>query len=177
MALRKVFHEGDPVLRKTSRKVEKFGDRLQELIDDLFETMRAENGVGLAAPQVGVLKRLFVMNVDAEGDPAQDLVIINPEFLDQEGQQQEIEGCLSLPGLYGYVDRPARVKIRYQDRTGSWQELEADGLLARCICHESDHLEGILFEDKIIGNLFRYNQDGQAIDVKTGEELELVQHD
>ncbi|MDO5033476.1 MAG: peptide deformylase [Eubacteriales bacterium] len=177
MALRHVFQEGDPVLRKKSRPVEKFDDRLQELIADLLETMREENGVGLAAPQVGVLKRLFVMNTDEEGDPSQDLVIINPEFILQEGEQHEIEGCLSLPGLYGYVDRPAQVRIRYQDPQGNWQELEGDGLTARCICHESDHLEGVLFEDKIVGNLFRYNKEGRAIDVVTGEEVELVQHD
>lgn len=177
MALRKVFHDGDPVLRKKSRQVEKFDDRLQDLVDDLLETMREENGVGLAAPQVGVLRRVFVMNVHEEGDPAHDMVIINPEFLAQEEVQHEIEGCLSLPGLYGYVDRPAQVTIRYQDRTGQAQELTANGLMARCICHESDHLEGILFSDKIEGNLFRYNKDGKAIDVKTGEEVELIQHD
>lgn len=161
MALRKVFHEGDEVLRKKSRKVERFDKRLAELAGDMIETMHHENGVGLAAPQVGILKRLFVMNIEEEEG---DVVVINPEIIAQEGTQKEIEGCLSLPGLYAYVNRPEKLVLKYQNLAGEEQTIEAEGLKAICICHETDHLDGVLFRDKAEGELMHLNKDGELVD-------------
>ena len=145
MALRNVVKVGDPILNKKSRVVEKFDDRLSVLIDDMFETMEAENGVGLAAVQVGMLKRVVVIDV---GDGKIELV--NPEITLSEGVQEESEGCLSVPGEYGITRRPAKVQVKAQDRNGKWHIYTGEGLKARCFCHELDHLEGILFTSKII---------------------------
>ena len=144
MALRNVVKVGDPILNKKSRVVEKFDDRLSVLIDDMFETMEAENGVGLAAVQVGMLKRVVVIDV---GDGKIELV--NPEITLSEGVQEESEGCLSVPGEYGITRRPAKVQVKAQDRNGKWHIYTGEGLKARCFCHELDHLEGILFTSKI----------------------------
>lgn len=148
MALRNVVKEGDPILNKKSRVVEKFDEKLAILIDDMFETMYQANGVGLAAVQVGMLKRVVVLDV---GDGPIELV--NPEFVKTEGEQRESEGCLSVPGKYGVCIRPAKVQIKAQDRTGKWHVYTGEGLKARCFCHELDHLEGILFTSKVIGGL------------------------
>ena len=148
MALRNVVKAGDPVLNKKSRVVEKFDDRLATLIDDMFETMYKAEGVGLAAVQVGMLKRVVVLDV---GDGPIELV--NPEIVSAEGEQRESEGCLSVPGKYGVCIRPAKVKVKAQDRTGKWHVYTGEGLKARCFCHELDHLEGILFTSKVIGGL------------------------
>lgn len=148
MALRKVVEVGDPILNKKCRPIEKFDDRLASLIDDMYETMYASNGVGLAAPQVGMLKRVVVIDV---GDGPMELV--NPEIVMTEGEQRESEGCLSVPGKYGVCIRPAKVQVKAQDRSGKWQVFTGDGLKARCFCHELDHLDGILFTSKVIGKL------------------------
>ena len=148
MALRNIVKLGDPILNKTSRKVEKFDERLSTLIDDMFETMYAENGVGLAAVQVGMLKRVVVIDV---GDGPMELV--NPEITLKEGEQRESEGCLSLPGKYGVTLRPKKVQVKAQDRNGKWQVFTGEDLKARCFCHESDHLDGILFTSHVIGKL------------------------
>lgn len=148
MALRKVVEVGDPILNKKCRPIEKFDDRLASLIDDMYETMYASNGVGLAAPQVGMLKRVVVIDV---GDGPMELV--NPEIVMTEGEQRESEGCLSVPGKYGVCIRPAKVQVKAQDRNGKWQVFTGDGLKARCFCHELDHLDGILFTSKVIGKL------------------------
>lgn len=148
MALRNVVKEGDPILSKKCRVVEKFDDRLSVLIDDMFETMYASNGVGLAGPQVGQLKRVVVIDV---GDGPMELV--NPEITMTEGEQREKEGCLSVPGKYGVCVRPARVQVKAQDRNGKWQVFTGEDLKARCFCHEIDHLDGILFTSKVIGKL------------------------
>ena len=145
MALRNVVKVGDPILNKKSRIVEKFDDRLSVLIDDMFETMYAENGVGLAAVQVGMLKRVVVLDV---GDGKIELV--NPEITLAEGNQEESEGCLSLPGECGITKRPAKVQVKAQDRNGKWHVYTGEGLKARCFCHEIDHLEGILFTSRVI---------------------------
>lgn len=142
MALREILTEGDPTLTKRARPVKKYDDKLQILIDDMIETMYEGEGVGLAAPQVGVLRRLFVMDVDDGEGP---VVFINPELLAQEGDQEGPEGCLSLPGLFGLVKRPMEVTVRALDREGLAFEKTVRGLAARCVCHESDHLDGILF--------------------------------
>lgn len=144
MALRKIVVEGDPVLKKKSRPVEKFDARLAELLDDMRQTLYSAEGVGLAAVQVGVLRRVVVVDV---GDGLLELV--NPEIIEAEGEQRESEGCLSLPGEYGETIRPAVVKVKAQNRKGKWCIYKGDGLKARCFCHEIDHLDGILFTERL----------------------------
>lgn len=143
MALRNVRKFGDPILRKKCREVENIDDRLLTLIKDMFETMYDADGVGLAGPQVGVLKRLFVIDI-GEGP----LVFINPEILETEGIQVDEEGCLSLPGETAPVKRPKFVRARALNEKGEEFEIEAEDLLARAICHEYDHLNGTLFVDR-----------------------------
>ena len=147
MALRSIRMEEDPILRKQSRKVEKFDERLQILIDDMFETMYDANGVGLAGVQIGVLKQVIVIDT---GEPGEKLVLINPEIVASSGVQKAPEGCLSLPGRCGIVERPEEVTIRALDRTGTEYTKTGTGLLAKAFCHEIDHLSGILFTDKMI---------------------------
>lgn len=142
MALRKIVTVGDSVLNKRCRTVTDFNQRLHILLDDMKETLEDANGVGLAAPQVGVLRRVVV--VDA-GDEV--LELINPEILAQSGEQTGLEGCLSVPGQWGVVTRPNVVKVRAQDRDGNWYEVEGEGLLARAFCHELAHLEGQLYTE------------------------------
>ncbi|HHW22566.1 MAG TPA: peptide deformylase [Clostridiaceae bacterium] len=146
MAIRKIVQKGDDILNKRCKEVKEINDRILELLDDMKETMyQAGNGVGLAAPQVGILKRLVVIDV---GDGL--IEMINPVIIETEGEQVEIEGCLSLPGVYGKVRRPARVVVEYLNRHGKKVRTEGFGLLAICICHELDHLDGILFDEKVI---------------------------
>ena len=143
MALRNIVTVGDPVLTKKCRPVVKFDDRLAELIEDMKETMQHANGVGLAAPQVGVLRRIVV--VDA-GDEIVELV--NPEIVSKSKEEQTgVEGCLSLPGEYGIVTRPMYVTVRAQDRHGDWYEYDGEELVARCFCHELDHLDGHMYTE------------------------------
>ena len=150
MALRNIITEEDARLRKVSRPVARFDERLAELVADMLETMAANNGIGLAAVQVGILRRIFVMDInDGEGP----YVLINPQIIKEDGEQVGQEGCLSVPGHWGDVKRPARVTLKAQDQAGKSFELEADGLLAVCACHEYDHLDGVLFKDKVIGEL------------------------
>ncbi|MBP3539670.1 MAG: peptide deformylase [Oscillospiraceae bacterium] len=150
MALRKILLEEDPALYKKSRPVTDFNSRLAQLLDDMRETLIQSNGVGLAAPQVGVLRRAVIVletNVP-EGEKEYFIELINPEIVEVSGSQRGPEGCLSVPGEYGLVERPSHVKVRAQNRNGEWFEVEGDGLTARCFCHETDHLEGILFTSK-----------------------------
>ena len=145
MALRNIVKNGDPALRKKCREITEFNERLHILLDDMKETLTLANGVGLAAPQVGVLKRVAIVSVD---DVFFEL--INPEILKAVGEEVSPEGCLSLPGICGTVSRPYKVTVRAQDRFGKVFTATGEGLLARAFCHEIDHLDGILFEDKII---------------------------
>ena len=145
MALRKILLNGDTALRKSARQVEKFNRRLHMLLDDMAQTMYDANGCGLAAPQVGILQRAVVIDLDEEDSVLIELV--NPEIVACQGEEQAIEGCLSVPDIRGHVVRPQRVKIRAQDRFGEPFEMEAEGLLARCVCHEIDHLQGCLYID------------------------------
>ncbi len=144
MATRTIVKVGDDRLKKRSREVEKINGRIQELIDDMIETLQAANGVGLAAVQVGVLRRVAIVL-----DEDEYLVLINPEIIEAEGEQEESEGCLSLPGKFGYVKRPEKVKVRATDRNGDELEYEAEGLMARAFCHEIDHMDGIVYVDKM----------------------------
>ena len=143
MALRKIVTVGDPVLTKKCRPVTKFDERLATLIDDMIETMHDANGVGLAGPQVGVLRRVVVVDTGEE-----DLELVNPEIVEvSEETQTGLEGCLSLPGEYGIVTRPNHVVVRAQDRNGDWYEYEGEELIARCFCHEIDHLDGHMYTE------------------------------
>ncbi len=148
MALRNIVEKGDSVLNKHCRPVTDFNDRLHTLLDDMAETLMHANGVGLAAPQVGVLRRAVLVLETNHPEDEQDRIIelINPEIVDQSGEQAGPEGCLSLPGVFGWVERPDHVKVRAQDRFGNWFEVEGDGLTARAFCHELDHLDGVLFD-------------------------------
>lgn len=145
MALRNIIHDGDPVLRKKCRVVTDFNERLHVLLDDMNETLVHANGAGLAAPQVGVLRRVAVVSVDDEY-----YELVNPEIIKTEGEEISPEGCLSIPGVCGTVSRPYKVTVKAQDRYGKEFTVRGEGLLARAFCHEIDHLDGILFKDKII---------------------------
>lgn len=146
MALRKIVTLEDPVLRKTSRKVEKFDKRLWDLLDDMKDTLYSANGAGLAAVQVGILRRVVVIDV---GDGLMELV--NPEITERSDEkQEEVEGCLSIPGRYGVTERPEWVKVKAQNREGKWVVYKGDGLKARCFCHELDHLDGVLYIDNAL---------------------------
>lgn len=144
MALRNILTEEDPTLHKVCRPVTKFDAHLHELLDDMAETLEEARGVGLAAPQVGILRRVVVVDV---GDEI--LELINPEIIDQSGEQTGLEGCLSVPGKYGIVTRPNVVKVRAQDRFGDWYEAEGEELIARAFCHELEHLDGHLYVEKV----------------------------
>lgn len=148
MATRNIVKIGDSILNKKSRPVEKFDARLHQLLDDMRETMYQAEGVGLAAVQVGVLRRVVVM--DCSQDKTDYLELINPEITETEGEQREQEGCLSLPGECGITLRPAVVRVKAQDRDGNWCLYKGEGLKARCFCHEIDHLDGILFTEREI---------------------------
>ncbi|MBQ8576503.1 MAG: peptide deformylase [Clostridia bacterium] len=143
MAKLKILTDGDTALRLKSRPVSVVNDRIRTLLDDMTETMRSADGCGLAAPQVGVLRRVVVM----ETEPGTVLELINPVIVERKGEQHEIEGCLSVPGRQGYTHRPAYVKVEALDRNGDPITLEGEGLRARCFCHEIDHLDGILYID------------------------------
>ena len=142
MGLRKILTDKDPALHKVCRPVEKFDGRLHKLLDDMKETLAEANGVGLAAPQVGILRRVVLVDT---GDEV--LELINPSLLETSGEQVGAEGCLSVPGKYGLVKRPNYAKVRAQDRNGNWFEAEGEELIARCFCHELDHLDGILYTE------------------------------
>lgn len=143
MALRKIVTVGDPALTKVCRPVTKFDDKLAVLIDDMIETMHSANGVGLAAPQVGILRRVVVVDTGEE-----DVELVNPEVVSvSEETQTGLEGCLSLPGQYGIVTRPERVTVRAQDRTGDWYEYDGEEIVARCFLHEIDHLDGHMYTE------------------------------
>jgi len=142
MAIRRVVRHGDPILRKRSREVIEINERIIEIIEDMTETLYKENGIGIAAPQIGILKRIVVID---NGDGPIEL--INPVLLSCEGSQEGAEGCLSVPGEFGLVERPACVRIKALNRKGKRIELLGDGMLARAFCHEIDHLDGKLFID------------------------------
>ena len=142
MGLRNILTDKDPALHKVCRPVEKFDKRLHKLLDDMVETMLDANGVGLAAPQVGILRRVVVVDT-GEGI----LELVNPTLIETDGEQVGAEGCLSVPGKYGLVKRPYYAKVRAQDRNGDWFEAEGEELIGRCFCHELDHLDGIVYTE------------------------------
>lgn len=162
MAFRKILVQGDPVLQKMSRPVEKFDERLHILIDDMRETLAAANGVGLAAPQVGILRRVVLVLDENE----QMLELVNPVIIDQKGEQDGLEGCLSVPGMYGEVKRPAFVTVRAQDRNGKVFEVSGEDIVARCFCHEIEHLDGHLFVEKAEGGRLYTLEELEAMEAE-----------
>ena len=142
MGLRKILTDKEPALHKTCKPVVSFDSKLHKLLDDMRETLIDSNGVGLAAPQVGILRRVVLVDT---GDEI--LELINPTMLETDGEQVGPEGCLSVPGRYGLVKRPYYAKVRAQDREGNWYEAEGEELIARCFCHELDHLDGIIYTE------------------------------
>lgn len=164
MAIRQIRTIGDDILRKQCKTVKEMTPRIRDLIEDMFETMYDAGGVGLAAPQVGILKQLVVIDVE---DGSQ-YVLINPELLEADGTQTGSEGCLSVPGKSGTVTRPMRVKVRALDENLTPYELEGEGLLARAVCHEMDHLKGELYVDLV---------EGELVDLadETPEEVEILE--
>ena len=140
MGIRKILTDKDPALHKVCRPVENFDRKLHKLLDDMKETLEEANGVGLAAPQVGILRRVVIVDTGEE-----ILELVNPVMLETDGEQEGPEGCLSVPGKYGLVKRPYYAKVRAQDRNGNWFEAEGEELIGRCFCHEIDHLDGILY--------------------------------
>lgn len=155
MGLRTVRKVDDPILLKKSREITEINDRILELLDDMVDTMHEENGIGLAAPQVGILRRCFVADL---GD-GNIYKIINPEIIESEGSSIDIEGCLSIPEYNCTVERPEKIKMKYMDINGDTQIIEADGLLARCFQHETDHLDGILITSKEIDKVTKENME------------------
>ncbi|RZU40108.1 peptide deformylase [Edaphobacter modestus] len=153
MAKKTKIHEivkyPDPVLAKRGEPITEFDDDLKTLVEEMFESMYAAHGIGLAAPQIGVSKRLTVIDVNFKKDPADKLVLINPEIVERQGQQYEEEGCLSLPDIRDKVKRAAKVKVRAQNADGEWFEIEGEELLSRAFQHEIDHLDGVLFIDRL----------------------------
>lgn len=141
MSIREILVEGDPVLTKKCHAVTNFDEKLANLLDDMKETLEKANGLGLAAPQIGILRRAVIV-VNENGEMME---LVNPEIVDQKGEIEGLEGCLSVPGKYGYVTRPAWAKVKAQDRNGNWFEVEGIDMVARCFCHELGHLEGQLY--------------------------------
>lgn len=143
MAVREILTDRDPALHKKCHAVTQFDEKLWNLIDDMRETLAKANGAGLAAPQIGILRRV-VLVVD---DNDEMLELVNPELIGQEGEQDGLEGCLSVPGMWGFVTRPMWAKVRAQDRNGNWFEAEGEEIVARCFCHELEHLDGHVFTE------------------------------
>ena len=145
MAILNIVKEGDPLLRKKCRPVTEITPRILTLLDDMRETLIEANGAGLAAPQVGILRRIALVDLGEE-----IVELINPEIVETEGEQEEVEGCLSVPDVWGITKRPAWVKVKAMNRSGEEFEVEGEGLNARCLCHEIDHLDGHLFTDNVV---------------------------
>lgn len=150
MATRKIIEQGDEALGKVCRPVTKFDQHLWELLDDMQETIALAHGYGLAAPQVGILRRVCLVTA-SDGHVIE---LVNPEILETSGEQEGYEGCLSVPGMYGWVKRPSWAKVRAQDRNGSFFEVEDVDMSARCFCHEIEHLDGHLFTERVMGRLY-----------------------
>jgi len=166
MALRKVTIEGDEILRKNCKEVKNINDRIKLLVEDMIETMRKENGVGLAAPQIGVMRRIFV----AEPEPENLYVMINPEIISEEGTQESTEGCLSVPGYIGLVDRPMKITMEATDLEGERHKYEFTGFYAVVMCHENDHLNGILYTDKAKETMTNEEYEAMLMDMEEEKE-------
>lgn len=171
MALRTIREMGDSVLEKKAKTIKDVTPRIRALAEDMLETMYESGGVGLAAPQVGILKRLVVIDITEERD--EPYTMLNPEIIEQDGEQTGYEGCLSVPGKLGVVTRPNRVVVRYNDLDMNEWEMEAENFLARAICHELDHLDGHLYVEKVEGEL----RDAAELEKEMEEEAEQAQEE
>ena len=169
MAIRKIVTEGDDLLTKKCRPVTDFNRRLHQLLDDMIDTLEESGGAGLAAPQVGILRRAVVV-IAGEGEEDGYLELVNPEIIFSEGEQTGPEGCLSVPGKWGMVTRPSHVRVRAQDRYGEWFEAEGEDLIARCFCHELEHLDGHLYVERI--DRFMTDEEVEAFYQKQEREAE-----
>lgn len=167
MGIRKIMTVKEPCLHKVCRPVEKFDGKLHKLLDDMKETLLDANGVGLAAPQVGILRRVVIVINEAD----EVLELVNPEIVAQQGEQDGLEGCLSVPGLWGFVKRPEWVKLKAQDRFGKEYEAEGTGLTARCFCHELAHLDGHLYTE-LTDKLYNSEELDELMDEQAQEEME-----
>ena len=145
MAIREILTDQDPALHQKCHSVTQFDDRLATLLDDMRETLEEAGGAGLAAPQIGILRRVVVLY----GEDEELVELVNPELVAQEGEQNGLEGCLSVPGLWGYVKRPEKVRVKAQDRKGNWFETGGEAIVARCFCHEIEHLDGHVFTEHV----------------------------
>ena len=174
MAVREIVVEGDPVLRRKARRVRRFGRQLADLIADMFETMRQAHGVGLAAPQVGVSERVIVIEIpeDMEDEPnaGTRLALVNPELVKARGEETSEEGCLSVPAFSGQVCRAAQVTVKGLDPQGREARIRAEGLLARALQHEMDHLDGVLFIDRVLEGTLQYHGDKEPTQVIAREQ-------
>ena len=173
MAIRNIVKDGDPILKKVCRPVTDFNEKLATLLDDMGDTMIAANGLGLAGPQVGMMRRVFVVldqYIDEDDNEVDEIIeFVNPEILEKSEETiTSFEGCLSFPGRNGLIRRPAYVRAKAQDRTGEWFEIEAEGILARAICHENDHLNGIT----VLDNANTFYEDLTPEQLKAIQELE-----
>ena len=173
MAIRNIVKDGDPILKKVCRPVTDFNEKLATLLDDMGETMIDANGLGLAGPQVGMMRRVFVVldqYIDEDDNEVDEIIeFVNPEILEKSEETiTSFEGCLSFPGRNGLIRRPAYVRAKAQDRTGEWFEIEAEGILARAICHENDHLNGIT----VLDNANTFFEDLTPEQLKAIQELE-----
>ena len=167
MALRTIITKGDPVLNKKAHLVTNFDEKLAILLDDMVETLRDSGGVGLAAPQIGILRRVVVVINDED----QVIELVNPEIIATEGEQVGFEGCLSVPGRWGKVARPMKARVKAQNRKGEWFEVEDEGLTARCFCHELVHLDGHLFTE-LTDKLYNSEELDELMDQQAEEEQE-----
>ena len=163
--IKKILQKDDPVLHKVCHPVTNFDQKLANLLDDMTATLKDAQGLGLAAPQIGILRRVCIVLNDQE----EYLELVNPEIVSQEGEQEGLEGCLSLPGKWGYVKRPEWVKVKAQDRTGAWFEVEGTGLTARCFCHELSHLDGHLYSE-LCDRLYTSDELDELMEAQETEE-------
>ena len=171
MALRNVVVEGDEILRKRSREISEITDRIRTTLEDMRETMEFKGGVGIAGPQVGVFRRMFVAKPYPEENPEEIYYMINPEIYEMEGEEEGEEGCLSVPGYQGSVIRPKKIRMRAQDLDGEWHEYEFEDFAARVMCHEYDHLEGVLYTDKA-SEVYEAVPDSEEEDEESSEKAE-----
>ena len=176
MALRQIRKYGDPILEKPCREVKELTPRLQDLIDDMLETMYDAAGVGLAAPQVGVLRRIVVIDVNEE-EGQEPLILINPVITESDGEQTGQEGCLSVPGKAGDVTRPEHVIVKALNEKMEEIEVEGTGLLARALCHELDHLDGVVYVSKVNGELYNVEESGEEADEEAEEAEEKAEEE
>lgn len=171
MALREILKRGDPVLGKKAHPVTRFDDKLHNLLDDMHDTLDNAGGAGLAAPQIGILRRVVVVSNSED----EIIELINPTIVSTDGEQDGLEGCLSVPGYWGFVKRPMKVRVRAQNRDGKWFEVEDTAMTARCFAHELDHLDGKLYTEMVDGKLYTSEEIDEMVERQRAEQEENKQ--